>query len=129
MKGNVVIPFQFFGADDFENGLATIKYSDDSFGYIDWKGRVVWRSAKSTAPSAIAPYLYEESHPLLAYSGSWTSLRSTSYSGGTMKTLAASGTVVAKFNGTAVTLYATKGSACGIMGVMVRPPLEHLCKC
>ncbi len=71
----------------------------------------VWGTLSSTT----AVQRSQETNSYLAYIGgsSWSSQSSSNYSGSAMKTLVSTGSVTAKFSGTAVALIGTKGPAFG----------------
>lgn len=72
---------------------------------------------KAFTTAALTKTRYEETDTRLSYSTPWTSVSGTSYSGNSMRTRNASGSVTAKFTGTAATVIATKASTYGKMKV------------
>jgi hypothetical protein len=73
-----------------------------------------WTPAATTLG---ATALYQESDARLAYSAAWKSVSNSKCYGGRMRTRNAAGSVTAKFTGTAVSVFSTKGRAYGIMKV------------
>ena len=70
----------------------------------------------------VAPVLtrYEETNPLLVYTGSWANLNGGAYSGGSLKYTYRSGaSVIASFTGTSLSWIARVGSSYGIARVTV----------
>lgn len=64
VTGKMVIEPQFYTAKDFHNGLARVYYSqrNDSWGYIDKTGAVVWKTSPATPTSSEADAYLQAGH-------------------------------------------------------------------
>lgn len=84
--GKMVIEPQFYTAKDFHHGLARVYYSqrNDSWGYIDKTGAVIWKTTPTTPTASVADIYLQAGHTrdLLFVGWSADGKLLASYSGG-----------------------------------------------
>lgn len=54
-QGDWAFPSRFAGASDFSHGVAMVQLSDQEYGYIDKRGKLIWRAKTTTSPMVFIP--------------------------------------------------------------------------